>query len=228
VAIRVLIADDHRVIRTGLRAVLKSDPEVEVVGEAGDGRETLKLVLELEPDLVLLDISMPGEDGIHVARKLKASYPRVRVLFLTMHEDESLMREAFQAGAVGYIIKRAEESEILDAIHAAQRGDLYVHPAMTRALVEPLALERPQVKPSGEPLTQWEIDVLRLLASGCTHRQIAEKLGIPVRTVDKHRADLIVKLGASSRVELVRYAEGHGLLQPPGPIGQRRDLTHGR
>ncbi len=212
VAIRVLIADDHRVIRTGLCTLLKSDPEVEVVGEAGNGRETLQLVQELEPDLVLLDISMPGEDGIQVAKRLKALFPDVRVLFLTMHEDEGLMREAFQAGAAGYIVKRAEESEILDAIHAAQRGDLYVHPAMTRALMEPLVLERPQVKPSGEPLTQWEVDVLRLLARGCTHRQIAEKLGVPVRAVEKYRANLMVKLGVSSRVELVRYADEHGLL----------------
>jgi two-component system response regulator NreC len=209
---RVLIADDHSVIRAGLRALLKSDLEVEVVGEAGDGRETLQLVQELDPDLVLLDISMPGEDGIQVAKRLKASFPRVRVLFLTMHEDESLMREAIQAGAAGYIIKRAEESEILDAIHAARRGDLYVHPAMARALVEPSALQRPQISPSGEPLTQWEIDVLRMLARGCTNRQIAETLGVPVRTVEKHRANLMVKLGVSSRVEVARYAEEHGLL----------------
>jgi two-component system response regulator NreC len=211
VTIRVLVADDHAVIRRGLRALLKSDPEVEVVGEAGDGRETLQRVQELEPDLVLLDISMPGEDGLHVAKRLKASYPQVRVLFLTMHEDESLMREALQAGAAGYVIKRAEESEILDAIHAAQRGDLYVHPAMTRALVEPHAAERPQVNPSGEPLAQWEIEVLRMLARGCTNRQIAETLGVPVGTVEKHRASLMIKLGVSSRVELVRYAEEHGL-----------------
>ena len=211
-AIRVLIADDHRVIRVGLRALLGSDPELEVVGEAADGPETIRLVEELDPDVVLLDIGMPGEDGIQVARKLTARGPQPRVLFLTMHEDESLVREAIEAGAAGYVIKRAEESEILDAIHAAYRGDLYVHPAMTRALVQPSAANRAPVVASGEPLTAREIEVLKMLVRGYTNHQIAETLDLSVRTVDGYRASLIGKLGLSSRVELVRFAETHGLL----------------
>ena len=211
-SIRVLIADDHRVIRVGLRALLGSDPDLEVVGEAGDGPQTVTLAETLAPDVVLLDIRMPGEDGIQVAKRLKGAFPRVRVLFLTMHEDESLVREAIEAGASGYVIKRAEESEILDAIHAAYRGDLYVHPAMTRALVQPAVGARPQATASGEALTPREIDVLKLLVRGNTNHQVADALGLSVRTVDGHRANLIAKLGVASRVELVRYAEEHGLL----------------
>jgi two-component system response regulator NreC len=210
--IRVLIADDHSMIRTGLRALLNSDPEVEVVGEAGDGRGTFRCVEDLAPDVVLLDIGMPGEDGIQVAKRLKASFPQVRVLFLTMHEDPGLMREAIQAGAAGYVIKRAEEAEILNAIHAASRGDLYVHPAMTRALLEPPTGERKPSSPGGVPLTRREVDILRLLARGNTNRQIAEALGLSVRTVEGHRANLMGKLGVSSRVELVTYAAEQGLL----------------
>jgi two-component system, NarL family, response regulator NreC len=212
VSIRVLIADDHAVIRTGLRALLKSDPELVVVGEAGNGRETYRLVEELVPDVVLLDIGMPGEDGIQVAKRLKGAFPQVRVLFLTMHEDEALLREALQAGAAGYIIKRAEEGEILDAIHAASRGDLYVHPAMTRALVKPPASEDKSYPPNEEALTPRDLSVLRLLTRGYTNSQIAEALGLSVRTVEGHRANLMAKVGASSRVELVIYAEEHGLL----------------
>ncbi|MBZ5589689.1 MAG: response regulator transcription factor [Acidobacteriia bacterium] len=211
-SIRVLIADDHSMIRTGLRALLKSDPDVTVVGEAGDGRETFRLVEELAPDVVLLDISMPGEDGIQVAKRLKGSFPKVRVLFLTMHEDAGLMREAIQAGAAGYVIKRAEEAEILNAVHAAHRGDLYVHPAMTRAFLEPRPSERRPTGLGGVPLTRREVDILKMLARGHTNRQIAEGLGLSVRTVEGHRAALMGKLGVSSRVELVTYAEENGLL----------------
>jgi two-component system response regulator NreC len=211
-SIRVLIADDHSMIRTGLRALLKSDPEVAVVGEAGDGRETIRCVEELAPDVVLLDIGMPGENGIEVARRLKGSFPQVRVLFLTMHEDPDLMREAIQAGAAGYVIKRAEDLEILNAIHAAYRGDLYVHPAMTRAFLEGGTGERKPSSPGGLPITRREVDILRLIARGNTNRQIAEALGLSIRTVESHRGNLMGKLGAKSRVELVAYAQEQGLL----------------
>ncbi len=211
-SIRILIADDHSVIRTGLRSLLKSDPELEVVGEAGNGRETYRLVEELVPDVVLLDIGMPGEDGIQVARRLKASFPKVRVLFLTMHEEEGLLREAIATGAAGYVIKRAEEAEILNAVHAASRGDLYVHPAMTRALLEARSVEHSPPRVTGVSLTRREVDILKMLARGNTNRQIAEALGLSVRTVEGHRANLMGKLGVSSRVELVSYAEKHGLM----------------
>ncbi len=146
--IRILIADDHAVVRSGLRALLRSDPDLEVVGEAEDGTETLRLAETLHPDTVLLDITMPPENGIETAKRLKEKHPELIVLFLTMHEDESLLHEALRAGASGYVIKRAEESEIIQAIHAASRGDIYVHPAMTRALLhQPVTTEHRRGSP---------------------------------------------------------------------------------
>ncbi len=210
--IRILIADDHAVVRAGVRELLRSDPELEIVGEAADGDETLRLVAELHPDLVLLDVTMPPESGIVTAKRLHEEHPGVIVVILTMHEDEGLLHEALRAGAAGYLIKRAERPEILQAIYAASRGDIYVHPAMTRALLErPVASENRRGAPA-EPLTPREIDVLRLLAKGNTNRQIATLLGISVRTVENHRANLMGKLGLGSRVELVSYAEEHDLV----------------
>ena len=133
--IRILIADDHAVVRSGLRALLLADAGLEVIGEAGSGTETLHQVATLRPDLVLLDITMPDESGIETAKRLQERHPEVVVLFLTMHEDESLLHEALRTGAAGYVIKRAEESEIIQAIKAASQGNIYVHPAMTRALL---------------------------------------------------------------------------------------------
>jgi DNA-binding NarL/FixJ family response regulator len=212
VPIRILIADDHAVVRAGIRALLRVDPEIEVVGEAEDGLETLRLADALHPDAVLLDITMPPESGIKVAQQLKERHPEIIVLFLTMHEEESLLREALHAGAAGYVIKRAKESEIIEAIHAARRGDIYVHPAMTRALLhQPVTTEHRRRSPA-TALTARELDVLRLLAKGNTNRQIAGLLNLSVRTVENHRANLMGKLGLVSRVELVNYAEENGLL----------------
>ena len=210
-ATRILIADDHPLLRSGLRVLLGADPGLEVVGEAGTGEETLRLAEELRPDVVLLDIGMPGESGIETVRRLKAKLPALKVLFLTMHEEEGMLLEALGAGGDGYLIKRADEQEIVQAIRVVQRGDVYVHPAMTRALLSQAeTTERP--REPVEPLTRREIDVLRLLARGNTNRQIAELLALSVRTVESHRANLMGKLGLSSRVELVTYAEEHGLL----------------
>ena len=209
--IRILIADDHAVVRSGLRALLQADPEIDVVGEAGDGLETLRLAETLLPDTVLLDITMPPDNGIETAKRLKEKHPELVVLFLTMHEDESLLHEALRAGAAGYVIKRAEEREILQAIHAASHGDVYVHPAMTRALLhQPLTTEHRRAPV--DALTRRELEVLRLLAKGNTNRQIAGLLGLSVRTVENHRANLMGKLGLVSRVELVNYAEEHDLV----------------
>lgn len=198
-------------MRSGLRVLLGADPDLEVVGEAGTGEEALRLAEELGPDLVLLDISMPGESGIETVRRLKAKLPALVVLFLTMHEEENLLLEALRAGGDGYVVKRADETEILQAIRTVRRGDVYVHPAMTRVLLGHAETTERRQEPV-EPLTRREIDVLRLLVRGNTNRQIAELLILSVRTVESHRANLMGKLGLSSRVELVTYAEEHGLL----------------
>jgi two-component system, NarL family, response regulator NreC len=213
--IRIVIADDHSVIRAGLRTILSAQPDLEVVGEAADGNEALRLANELQPDVLLTDVSMPGPvgGGITVARRLQETLPAIRVLILTVHEDESLLREAIRAGAAGYIVKRAAETELVNAVHAACRGDLYVHPAMTRALFkEPTMPPAPQPMPI-ESLTPREIDVLRLLAKGYTNRQIGEALNLSMRTVEGHRSNLMSKLDLHSRVELTSFAEEHSLLE---------------
>ncbi|RME77506.1 MAG: DNA-binding response regulator [Chloroflexi bacterium] len=210
--IRIFLADDHGVLRAGLRSLLNTEEDLSVVGEAGDGETALRLILELAPDVVLLDISMPGPGGIELTRRIKQHLPQTRILILTVHEDESLLREAIQAGAAGYIVKRAVETELLNAIRAVWRGDLYVHPVMTRALLKDIVPPSAPLKGPVETLTPREVEVLRLIAEGYTNRQIAERLTISVRTVESHRANLTSKLGLNSRVELVRYARDHGLL----------------
>jgi len=210
---RILIVDDHGVLRAGLRALLNAEPDLHVVGEAADGQTGLRLATELNPDLVLMDITMPGMSGIQVTRQLKETLPSTRVLILTLHEDESLLREAIRAGASGYILKQAVEAELISAIRAVGRGELYIHPAMTRALLKDVSpLLVPEENPT-EPLSPRELEVLRLVAQGHTNRQVAEMLHLSVRTVESHRANLMDKLGLSSPAQLVRYAIEHGFLE---------------
>ena len=209
--LRVLIADDHGVLRAGLRALLKTEEDLQVVDEAADGETALRLASRLRPDIVLLDLSMPGPGGIEVTRKLKEMLPATRVLILTVHEDETLLREALNAGASGYIIKRAVESELINAIQAVSRGEIYVHPAMTKWLLKGPAPAAPKRRDPAA-LTPREIDVLRLIVQGHTNSQIAEVLRLSVRTIESHRANLMGKLGLQSRVELVRYAVKNKLL----------------
>lgn len=213
--IRILIADDHGVMRAGLHALLNPEPDVQVVGEATDGQETLRRATELQPDVILLDISMPGIDGVEVTQQIQETLPDTRVLILTVHENRELLQEAIQAGALGYVTKRAIKSELINAIHAVQRGDMYVHPAMTRALFTEQSQSQSDHGEDDlvEPLTPRETEVLRLIALGHTNRQAAELLHISVRTVETHRANIMGKLGASGRVDLVRYAMDHGLLE---------------
>jgi len=213
--LRILLADDHGVLRAGLRALLNAEDDLEVIGEAADGDQVLLLARRLKPDLVLMDISMPSTGGLEATRHLLAELPEARVLLLTVHDDQGLLQEAIRSGASGYILKRAAESELINAIHAVVRGDIYIHPSMTRALFE----EQQKTTPSKAievTLTHREIEVLKLIAQGHTNRQVGEMLNLSMRTVESHRANLMAKLGISSRVELVRYALQHSLLHAEG------------
>jgi two-component system response regulator NreC len=211
-SISLLIADDHGVLRAGLRVLLDREPDMQVVGEAADGDRALELCGTLRPDVVLMDVSMPGDSGVETTRKLKASWPDTHVLILTVHEDSSLLHEAMRAGASGYIVKRAVESELVDAVRAVARGEIYLHPTMTRAvLVQAQLVDGASNKPP-EMLTPREEQVLRLIARGFTNPQIADLLTLSVRTVEGYRANLMAKLDLHSRVELVRYAAQNDLL----------------
>ncbi len=211
--IKVLIADDHAIVRAGLRALLKSEPTLELVGEASSGYEAIELVSQTQPDILVLDLSMPDLDGIAVTKKIKPQFPNLRILILTVHEDEALLREAMKAGASGYILKRAAEAELISAIQIILRGDLYVDPSMVRSLLSDTIKPSSAHRESIEPLTAREKEVLKLIVQGYTNRQIGEELNISVRTVEGHRANLSEKLGLHSRVELVRYAREHGLIE---------------
>jgi two-component system response regulator NreC len=211
--IRVLIADDHAIVRTGLRALLNSEPSTELIGEATGGYEAIELAGKCDADILVLDISMPDLDGISVTKKIKSQFPGLRILILTVHEDEALLREAIRVGAAGYILKRAAETELISAIRAIIGGDLYVDPSMVRVLlsdeIKPIATS-PE---SAEPLTHREKEILKLIVQGYTNRQTGEELNISTRTVEGHRANLVAKLGLHSRVELVRYAREQGLIE---------------
>ena len=210
--IDVLIADDHAIVRAGLRSLIGADPEFKLSGEASGGYEAIELVEKNRPDVLVLDLSMPDLDGISVTRSLRSRVPGLKILILTLHEDEALLKEAIQAGAAGYILKRAAEAELILALKTILRGDLYVDPSMVRALLgEP---KRAPSVPSApvEPLTSREKEILKLIVEGYTNRQIGAHLTLSVRTVEGHRANISDKLGLHSRLELVRYAREHGMI----------------
>jgi two-component system, NarL family, response regulator NreC len=209
----VLIADDHAIVRAGLRALLAEEATFELVGEAAGGVEAIELVEKSNPDVLILDLSMPDLDGISVTRRIKPQFPNLKILILTLHEDEALLKEAIKAGAAGYILKRAAEAELISAIRTILRGELYVDPSMVRVLLEePRNLQINQKK-MAEALTQRETEILRLIVEGYTNRQIGQELNISMRTVEGHRANISDKLGLHSRVELVRYARQNGLIE---------------
>lgn len=210
-SIRILIADDHGVMRAGLRAMLDDEQDLQVVGEAENGEEVLRLAMEMLPDIVLMDIGMPGLDGIETTRRLRSSFPLIKILILSVYEDQSLLQESIRAGASGYVIKRAAGDELLDAIQAVSKGYMYIHPAITRLLVEDMSPTLAANKAALESLTPRELEVMGYIIRGFTNRQIAEALFISTRTVEGHRASLFGKLGLTNRVQLVEFAEKYGL-----------------
>ncbi len=211
---RILLADDHAVLRSGLRLLIDSQPDLTVVSEAGDGAETLRLASELQPDVILLDINMPDMDGLTVLPQLRQAAPDSRVLILTMHDDVNYLQQTLQAGASGYVLKQAIDTELLMAIRAVLRGEQPVHPTMTQKLIAAMSQPAP-AEVSENPwdaLSQREHDVLRLVALGYTNAEIASELYISVKTVETYRARGMEKLNVETRAQLVRLALRHNIL----------------
>jgi len=208
--IRVLVVDDHAVVRTGLRRILDAEPDIETVGEAPNAERAVFEALELEPDVVLLDVVMPGKSGIEGMPAVLQAVPAAKVLVLSMQDDPRYVREAFDAGASGYVLKEAADAEVVAAVRAVAAGERYVHPALGARLIAADQEERKRA--DADPLSDREREVLRLLALGHTNQEIAQMLFISVRTAETHRAHIMQKLHLGSRAELVRYALAEGLL----------------
>ena len=212
--IRVFLCDDHAMLRAGLRALLAAEPGLEVVGEAGDGADGVEQAVALRPDVALLDITMPVLDGLEATRRLHRLAPDVRALILTMHDDPEYLFQALEAGASGYVLKRAAEADLVEAIRTVVTDRAFLAPAAQQRLVADYLERRArgEVSPPVEKLTPREEEILALLAQGHTNQEIAERLVISIKTVETHRAHILDKLGLRKRAELVRYARTHGLL----------------
>jgi two-component system, NarL family, response regulator NreC len=210
-SIRVLVVDDHAVVRTGLRRVLDAEPDIETVGEAENADRAVFAAMEHKPDVVLMDVMMPRKSGIEALPAVLQAVPAAKVLVLSMQDDPRYVREAFDAGASGYVLKEAADTEVVGAVRAVAAGERYVHPALGTRLVQAEVDERRRAEE--DPLSDREREVLRLLALGHTNQEIAQMLYISVRTAETHRAHIMQKLRLSSRAELVRYALAEGLLE---------------
>ena len=212
--IRVLLVDDHMVVRIGLKALLEQETDIEVVGEAGDGVEGLAQAIALRPDVVVMDISMPRMDGLEATRRIRRDCPISQVLILTVHAQERYLFPVLKAGAAGYVLKSTVDTELLDAIRTVAAGGAFLYPSATRLLLEDYVnhLQRSAESDAFESLSEREREVLKLLALGHTAGQIAEKLVLSVKTVETYRSRIMEKLGLSSRVDLVQYALARGLL----------------
>jgi len=212
--IRAVVVDDHAVVRSGIRLLLEREDDLEVVGEAGNGKDAIFAVRALKPDVILLDVVMPRESGIDVLPSLLRESPQTKVLVLSMQDDPRYVREAFAAGASGYLLKEAADEEVVTAVREIASGGRYVHPALGARMVTAEAEARAAAE--ADPLSEREREVLRLLALGHTNQEIAKMLYISVRTAETHRAHIMQKLRISTRAELVRYALAQGLLEPDG------------
>lgn len=211
--IKVLIVDDHTIVRSGVRLLLEAESDIQVVGEALNGREALELAEELRPDVVLMDITMPEMDGLEATRQLKMRFPEINVLVLTMHRSDDYFFEMLKLGASGYILKGAKTSELIDAVRIVKRGDVFLYPSMTQKLVQGYLQLADWERESELSLSPREKEIFHLLAEGYSNKEIAQKLVISTSTVHSHRANLMEKLGLGNRHELIQYARKHGLIQ---------------
>ena len=211
--LRVLLADDHVLVRAGIRALLAEMPGVEVVGEAGDGREALALTRSLQPDVLLMDIGMTGMTGLEAAARVKTDHPTVKVIILSMHANEEYVIQALRAGAAGYLLKDAATEQLDIALKAAVRGETYLSPAISRQIIDEY-LSRVGSDAAPHPLTPRQQEILRLVAEGQSTKEIAFALAISVKTVETHRAQIMERLGIHDIPGLVRYAMRSGLIAP--------------
>jgi len=216
--IRVLLAEDHNVVREGLRLLLNSQPDLEVIAEAADGRQAVALARSHCPDVAVLDISMPELDGLQATRLIRKECPRTRVLILTMHESDIHFFRALEAGAAGYVLKKAVSEDLIKAVRAVARGEAFLYPTVARKLLDRYLQQRQAPPLTGaqgyEALSEREREVMFLLLQGLSNKEIAEKLVISPSTVQTHRARILQKLGLENTIELVRYAIRHGLIEP--------------
>lgn len=213
---RILIADDHAIVRRGIRLLLESQPDMEVVGEASDGRDGLRQAQELNPDVILMDITMPSVGGIEASRLIKARCPKVQILALTMHEDAAYFFQMLQAGASGYVVKGAEPAELLSAIRAVRQNGVYLYPSLARKLLDDYLewVGAGEERDSHARLTTRETEVLKLIGEGYTAREIAKTLFVSQNTVERHRSNIMDKLGMHRKSQLIRFAMSKGLVKP--------------
>jgi DNA-binding NarL/FixJ family response regulator len=212
---RILLADDHAMVRRGLRMVLDAEPDLEVVGEASDGAEALERVLEGDVHLAILDVTMPRMTGLQAAREINKRAPDTRVLVLSMHDNEQYLYEALKAGAAGYVLKSAAHKDLVEACRAAMRGEPFLYPGAVTALIKDFLAHAREGAPAREsPLTPREEEVTKLIAEGHTSKEIAALLVLSEKTVERHRANILEKLGLRDRVDLTRYAIRRGLIDP--------------
>ena len=210
-SVKVLVVDDHAVVRAGLKLLIDAEGDLEAVGEAGTAKDAIFEARSLKPDVILLDVVMPDQSGLEIVPQLVHENPEAKILVLSMQDEPSYVREAFESGASGYVLKEAADAEVVAAIREVAGGGRYVHPELGARLVAAESEERKRAEQ--DPLSEREREVLRLLALGHTNQEIAKQLYISVRTAETHRAHIMQKLGLSSRAELVRYALDQGLLE---------------
>ncbi|MCK6629483.1 MAG: response regulator transcription factor [Anaerolineae bacterium] len=214
--IRIFLADDHAVLRAGLKALLNAEPDMEVVGEAGDGQSCIQAAIQLRPDVILLDINMPHCNGLEALAELRRQAPHSRILILTMHDDAGYLRQVLSSGGAGYVLKQAADTELLSAIRTVYNGGVFLHPAHTKILLEDALPAPPPTSSTSDPLarlSERELEVLRLIALGHANKEIADTLYLSVKTVETYKARLMEKLGLNSRAALVRFALEHKLLE---------------
>ena len=212
--LRIVIAEDHKTVREGIKLLVDAQPDMEVIGEAGDGEAVIALTAKLEPDIVLMDISMPVLNGLRATKKLRALYPKIKILTLTRHTDDGYLRQLIGAGANGYVLKQSAPSELINAIRSVGEGNSFLDPSLTQKVMGGYVSKTESLRGEGRgDVSTRESEVLRLIALGHSNKEIATRLDLSVKTIEAHKANAMRKLGISGRIDIVRYAILQGWMQ---------------